>query len=504
MDIAPNFNDFEAIFEQKHSTIIWTKIIADTQSPVSAMLQIAKDLPYAYLLESVVGGMDRSRYSFIGLKPDLIWRCFGKKAELNRHVLTDELAYEPESLPPLESLRQLVKKCYMPHQPKELPKLSILTGYLSWETAKLLEPSLPMSNADELGIADGIFIRPTVGLIFDNISDTIYIYSPIWYDKNIMAEQAYRKAQQAIKDTVEQLTSSTPHATNPIYDMHQSPLIKPKSNMTKEQFFAMIDKAKEYIKAGDIFQVVPSQRFTAPYKESAFSLYRSIRRINPSPYMFYLNFGDFQIVGASPETMVRAQGGKVTIRPLAGTRPRGNDFTEDEKLKEELLADPKERAEHLMLLDLGRNDVGRIAKVGSVRPTEEFVVERYSHVMHIVSNVEGLLDTDKYDAVDALFAGLPAGTVSGAPKIRAMEIIDELEPVARKFYAGTIGYFNGCGDMDSAIALRTALIKDKRLYVQSGVGVVYDSNPEMEYQESINKAMGLFRAASESWKYEDD
>lgn len=501
MEISPKPQEFELFYNQKKSTAIWTKIVADTLTPVSALLKVAKDLPYSYLLESVVNGVDRSRYSFIGLKPDLIWRCEGNKAEINRQALDENSIFMPLNMHPLESLKQLTKECQIEFDHAHLPQPSILTGYLSWESAKLLEPTLPMANEDEIGMPDGIFMRPTVGLIFDNISDCIYIYSPIWYNADISATDAYTKAQKSIADILSHLAHNLAQNT-PISDMAPSKLIEPKSNMTKGEFMDMVDKAKEYIKAGDAFQIVPSQRFKAHYEDSAFSLYRSVRRINPSPYMFYLDFADFQIVGASPETMVRAQDGKVTIRPLAGTRPRGKDMAEDEQLKEELLADPKELAEHLMLLDLGRNDVGRVSKVGSVKPTEEFVVERYSHVMHIVSNVEGMLDSTKYDPVDALFAGLPAGTVSGAPKIRAMEIIDELEPIARKFYAGTIGYFNGNGDMDSAIALRTALIKDKTLYVQSGVGVVYDSNPEMEYEESINKAMGLFRAASESWKYE--
>lgn len=502
MEISPKPQEFAQLYNQKKSTAIWTKIVADTLTPVSVLLKIAKDLPYSYLLESVVNGVDRSRYSYIGLKPDLIWRCVGNKAEINRQASDKSSVFTPLDTHPLESLKQLTHECQIAFDTAHLPQPSILTGYLSWESAKLLEPTLPMANSDEIGMPDGIFIRPTIGLIFDNISDCIYIYSPIWYDSDILSDDAYAKAQHAITETITQLTNNPTHNIA-ISDMTPNPLIKPQSNMSKTEFIDMVNAAKEYIKAGDAFQIVPSQRFKAHYEDSALSLYRSVRRINPSPYMFYLNFDDFQIVGASPETMVRAQEGKVTIRPLAGTRPRGKDMAEDERLKEELLLDPKELAEHLMLLDLGRNDVGRVSKIGSVKPTEEFVVERYSHVMHIVSNVEGALDTSKYNAVDALFAGLPAGTVSGAPKIRAMEIIDELEPVARKFYAGTIGYFNGNGDMDSAIALRTALIKNKTLYVQSGVGVVYDSDPEMEYQESINKAMGLFRAASESWKYED-
>jgi anthranilate synthase component 1 len=272
-------------------------------------------------------------------------------------------------------------------------------------------------------------------------------------------------------------------------------VLDPVSNTTHEEFLDMVERAKEYVRAGDVFQVVPSQRWSLPLDVEPFSLYRAIRRINPSPYLFFFNHGSFQIVGASPEIMVRVRGGKVTIRPIAGTRPRGRTPEEDKALEEELLADPKERAEHLMLLDLGRNDVGRVARIGTVDPNEQFTVERYSHVMHIVSNVDGEL-RDDHDALSALLVGLPAGTVSGAPKIRAMQIIDELEKEKRGIYAGAVGYFSAAGEMDTCIALRTGVIKDGTLYVQAGGGIVYDSDPESEFQETVNKAKALMNAAA--------
>ena len=278
--------------------------------------------------------------------------------------------------------------------------------------------------------------------------------------------------------------------------------LEPDSNMTREGFHDVVRACVDYINAGDAFQIVPSQRFSVPFTLPSFAFYRSLRRLNPSPYLFYLNFGDFQVVGSSPEILVRVRDGRVTLRPLAGTRKRGATPAEDKALAEDLLSDPKELAEHLMLLDLGRNDVGRVAKLGTVTPTEKFTVEYYSHVMHISSNVEGDLADDK-DALDALFAGFPAGTVSGAPKIRAMEIIDELEPVRRGIYAGCIGYFGANGDMDTAIALRTGVIKGGRLHVQAGCGVVTDSDPEMEYQETINKARALIRAAEDASQFRD-
>ncbi len=500
MNVFPKFELFESIYAKGHSTLVWFKGVSDLETPVSIMAKLEKYSPNSYLLESVINGVG-SRYSFIGLKPDLVWKCHGNQAKINRKFLKSTQDFENCPLAPLDSLRKIVEECHLTYDEESFPQTSVLTGYLSWETAKLLEPSLPMNNPDELDIPDGIFIRPTISLIFDNITDSLFIATAAWYDENIHAKMAYEQACNRIKEIFEKLSQES--GQKKILSLKDTPPIEPQSNMTKTAFKNMVAQAKEYIKAGDAFQIVPSQRFHAAFPYSSLSLYRSLRHINPSPYMFYLNFQNFQIVGASPETMVKCYKNKVTIRPLAGTRKRGKNESEDNALMQDLLKDPKELAEHLMLLDLGRNDVGRVSKVGSVKPTTAFAVEKYSHVMHIVSNVEGVLDDTQYDAIDALFAGLPAGTVSGAPKIRAMEIIDELEPVARKFYAGTIAYFNGRGDMDSAIALRSALIKDNQLYAQSGVGVVYDSEAEAEYEESLNKAMSIFKAAAQAKQYEE-
>jgi anthranilate synthase component 1 len=357
---------------------------------------------------------------------------------------------------------------------------------------------LPDANPDVLGLPDGMFVRPTVVAIFDNVEDKVTVVTPVRPDAALPAADAYAEALARLRRVLADFDRSLPHQRPATIGV--PPLPEPESNTTRDAYHATVNKAKEYIAAGDIFQVVPSQRFRVPFRLPPFALYRALRRLNPSPFLFFLAFRGFAVVGSSPEILVRVRGGKVTIRPIAGTRRRGGDATEDEALAAELLADPKERAEHLMLLDLGRNDVGRVAKVGSVRVTEQFVIERYSHVMHIVSNVEGTLDP-RYDAIDALIAGFPAGTVSGAPKVRAMEVIDELEPERRGIYAGCIGYIGANGEMDTCIALRTGIVKDDVLYVQAGGGVVADSDPEAEYQESRNKARALIRAAEEAVRF---
>ncbi len=374
-----------------------------------------------------------------------------------------------------------------------------LAGYLGYDMVRLME-KLPDANPDVLGLPDGLFIRPTVVAVFDNVEDKITVITPVWHNKDIRADVAYDHARKRVADTVTELERNL-RARKSARTKPEPPAV-PTSNISRERYHEIVQTAKEYIVAGDIFQVVPSQQFNVPFKLPPFSLYRALRRLNPSPFLFFLDFGEFAVVGSSPEIMVRMRNGKVTIRPIAGTRTRGNTTEEDQALAEELLADPKERAEHLMLLDLGRNDVGRVAKVGTVRVTEQMVIERYSHVMHIVSNVEGEIDP-KYDAISALIAGFPAGTVSGAPKVRAMEIIDELEPERRGIYGGCIGYIGANGDMDTCIALRTAIVKDGQLFVQAGGGVVADSVPELEYQESRNKARAILRAAEEAGRFFD-
>ncbi|WP_417793129.1 anthranilate synthase component I [Terasakiella pusilla] len=501
MKLLPDYDVFETLYNAGKAQVVWTKLVADLETPVSAMMKLANDKPDSFLLESVEGGAKRGRYSFLGMKPDLTWRCFGEKAEINRKAGDDRAAYEPCDKSSLDSLRSLIAESEI-DLPDHLPPMAAgLVGYMGYDTVRLME-KLPDSNPDPLGIPDGIFMRPTIIAAFDNIEDVVTIVTPIRPQDGLSAKDAYDLAQDRLQDVVEDLQGSL----RVTHDFNEAigTLPEPESNMTREEFHNMVHKAKEYILAGDIFQAVLSQRFTLPFELPHFALYRSLRRLNPSPFLFFLNFGEFTLVGSSPEILVRQRDGEVTIRPIAGTRKRGADAAEDEALKKDLLSDPKELAEHLMLLDLGRNDVGRVAKTGTVRVTDKFIVELYSHVMHIVSNVVGELDTDRFDNMDALIGGFPAGTVSGAPKVRAMEIIDELEPERRSFYAGCIGYFGANGDMDTAIALRTALLKDGKMYVQAGGGVVADSSAEGEYQESINKARALVRAAEEAYKFAAD
>jgi anthranilate synthase component 1 len=374
------------------------------------------------------------------------------------------------------------------------PMTGGLSGYLGYDMVRLME-KLPEHNPDTLGIPDAILVRPGVFIIFDGVTDEMTIAAPVYPRAGIDAASAYAAAEIRLNNTVKALEQPVPKLTGSA----QGP-VEQSSNMSEDEFLGMVETAKNYIRAGDIFQVVPSQRFEAPFTLPPFALYRSLRRINPAPFLFYLDFGEFVAVGSSPEILVRLRDGTVTIRPLAGTRRRGADKAEDQALEAELLADPKELAEHLMLLDLGRNDVGRVAQIGSVRVVEKFAVERFSHVMHLSSTVEGRLRPD-CDALDALIAGFPAGTLSGAPKVRAMEIIEELEPVRRGLYGGCIGYFAANGTMDTCIGLRTALVKDGVMYVQAGGGVVADSDPAAEYAESVQKARGLFRAAEDAVRY---
>ena len=351
-----------------------------------------------------------------------------------------------------------------------------------------------LSNPDTLNIPEAVMIRPKIVAVFDNIKDTIDVMTAIYPEKNIKAEIALKNAEKLIKESIEKLNTQIKKD-----DVLNQKKINIKSNYKKEDYLKIVENAKKYIHSGDIFQVVPSQRFQCEYILSAKTLYRSLRRLNPSPFLVNLNFDNIGLVASSPEILVRVRDGKVTIRPIAGTRKRGKTKNEDADLSNELLNDQKELAEHLMLLDLGRNDVGRVANVGSVSVTEKMIVEYYSHVMHIVSNVEGDLKKNM-DSIDALISGFPAGTVSGAPKIRAMEIIEELENVNRSFYGGAMGYFDSNGQMDTCISLRTGLIKDNNLYVQAGGGVVYDSDPEKEFQETINKAQAIIAAAQDSYK----
>lgn len=489
---SPDFTTFAASYDGRAPAIVTAVIPADLETTVSAWMKLGEGHPYGILLESVEGGAVRGRYSVIAVKPDLVWRCFGDQPEINRSFMADRTAFQKLEQGSLASLRRLIAECRI-DLPAELPPMSAgLFGQMSYDMVRLME-HLPAKNRDALGLPDAVFLRPTLICVFDNVFDRMTLITPVWPDEGVSAATAYERACDRLGTALAELEGPIPHQRRHA----AAALIEPASNMSREDYHAMVRRAKDYVTAGDIFQVVPSQRFTADFSLPPFDLYRSLRRLNPSPFLFYLDLGDYQLVGSSPEILVRLRDGTVTIRPIAGTRRRGADRQEDAELAADLLADPKELAEHLMLLDLGRNDVGRVSRIGSVKVTEKMVVEYYSHVMHIVSNVEGRIRPDK-DALDALIAGFPAGTVSGAPKVRAMEIIEELEPERRGFYGGTVGYFGPDGNMDSCIALRTSLIKDGRMYFQAGGGVVADSDPEAEYQESCNKAKALLRAAQDA------
>jgi anthranilate synthase component 1 len=460
------------------------------------MMKLADGRPMSFLFESVEGGAVRGRYSFIGLKPDVIWRCQGGKAELNRNARFDLDDFEAVEAAPLASLRALIAESRVPIPAPLPPMASGLFGYLGYGMIGQVE-RLPDANPDTLGVPDALLIRPSVVAIFDNVLDRVTVVTPCWPQDGVTARAAYDQARTRLADVVQDFGRSLPYRTERMTDV---PVPEPVANMGRADYHAMVERAKEYILAGDIFQVVPSQRFVVPFKLPGLAFYRALRRLNPSPFLFLLDFGSFSVIGSSPEILVRLRDEKVTIRPIAGTRRRGASPEEDKELAADLLADPKELAEHLMLLDLARNDVGRVARIGTVRVGEQMVVERYSHVMHICSTVEGEIDP-QHDALDALMAGFPAGTVSGAPKVRAMEIIDELEPERRNVYAGAVGYFGGSGAMDTCIALRTAVLKDGKLVLQAGGGVVADSDPEGEYQESLNKAKALVRAAEEAVRF---
>ena len=492
--MTPSFEDFEKGWAAGSNQLVHTRLAADLDTPVSLMLKLAEAQPMSFMLESVTGGEVRGRYSVVGLKPDVIWDCRGEESRINRQARFDTDAFEPLEGHPLATLRALIAESRI-EMPAGIPAIAAgLFGYLGYDMIRLVE-HLPEVKPDPIGVPDAVLMRPTVVAVLDGVKGEVTVCSPAWAGSGLSARAAYAQAAERVMDAVRDLERAPAGETRSLGDAAAvGPL---RSNFTPEAYRAAVEKAKDYIRAGDIFQIVPSQRWTADFTLPPFALYRSLRRTNPSPFLTFFNFGAFHIVGASPEILVRLRGGEVTVRPIAGTRPRGRTPEEDRALEADLLADRKELAEHLMLLDLGRNDVGRVAKLGTVRPTEQFIIERYSHVMHIVSNVVGEIREDQ-DALSALLAGLPAGTVSGAPKVRAMEIIDELEPEKRGIYGGGVGYFAANGEMDMCIALRTAVVKDGRLYIQAGGGVVYDSDPEAEFQETVNKSRALKAAAEEA------
>jgi anthranilate synthase component I len=493
-----DFEAFSALYQSGRATLRIATLVADLETPVSAYLKLAAGRAgNMFLLESIEGGAQRGRYSMIGLDPDVVWRASGAQSEINRRALFERDAFSPCPGNPLEALRALLAESRI-DMPAGLPPMAAgVFGYLGYDMVRHMERLAP-AKPDPIGVPEAMMIRPTIMVVFDGVRDEISIVTPVRPQSAVSPRAAFEAAQTRLEAIVGVLEGPLAQAPPPV-----DPTLlagEARSNTSEAEFHAMVVKAKDHIVAGDVFQVVLSQRFTSRFDLPAFSLYRALRRVNPSPYLCFLDFGGFQIVVSSPEILVRVSEGKVTIRPIAGTRWRGKDAQEDQRLAEELLADPKERAEHLMLLDLGRNDVGRVAKIGSVKVTDSFFVERYSHVMHIVSNVEGDLDP-KRDNLAALAAGFPAGTVSGAPKVRAMEIIDELEKDKRGIYAGCIGYFGASGDMDTCIVLRASVVKDGQMHVQAGAGIVYDSDPGYEERECVNKAKALFRAAEEAVRF---
>jgi anthranilate synthase component 1 len=473
--------------------LVWRRMIADTETPVSAALKLIEPGRGDYLLESVEGGATRGRYSVIGLAPDLVFRARGREAEINRQWLTDRAAFERCDEDTLAALRRLVGQCRMEVPEALPPALACLVGYLGYESIGLVE-DLARPACDPLDLPDMLFVRPTLILLFDRLADALFLVAPVWADGGGDAAARVAAAVDRIEAAAARMAGSIAATPDGGAEIE---LPAPQSMVAPERYRDMVLRAKEYIAAGDIFQVVLAQRFTTPFALPAFDLYRALRRINPSPFLYFLDLPGFALIGSSPEILVRARDGEVTIRPIAGTRPRGKSAAEDAENRASLLADPKERAEHLMLLDLGRNDVGRVSTAGSVTVTESYSVEFYSRVMHIVSNVVGRLDP-RHDAIDALLAGFPAGTVSGAPKVRACEIIAELEPEVRGAYAGAVGYFSPDGAMDSCIVLRTAVLKDGVMHVQAGAGIVADSEPAYEQRECEAKAAALFDAAREA------
>ncbi|NHN89325.1 anthranilate synthase component I [Acetobacter conturbans] len=493
---SPSRSTCKTAWTRGESSVVFAVDAADLLTPVAAYMRLAAmdgaGGRNTLLLESVEGGASRGRYSVIALKPDLLWRCHDGKASINRNAATDADAFEPVSDAPLESLRGLIHESRLQLADGLPPMTAGVFGYLGYDMVRQME-RLPNAPVDDLGLPEAILMRPGLFAIFDTVTDELILAAPVRPRPDDHPDAAFDRAQNLIGEAQACLVAPLAVPAEPIV----SPLEAPCSTYTEAEFEAVVRRIQDYISAGDAFQVVPSQRFSTPFGLSSLALYRSLRRINPAPFLFHLDLGGFSLVGSSPEILVRLRDGKITVRPLAGTRPRGADAAEDKRLEEELLADEKERAEHLMLIDLGRNDVGRVSITGSVKVTEKFVIERFSHVMHISSNVEGVLKPE-LEALDALVAAFPAGTLTGAPKIRAMEIIDEVERTRRATYAGCIGYFGAGGDMDTCIGLRMAVVKDGMMHVQAGCGVVADSVPSLECAETKHKARALFRAAEEA------
>lgn len=475
------------------NALVWRRLVADTLTPVGAALRLIESERGDFLLESVEGGAVRGRYSLLGLDPDLVFRAERSRAEINPRWQTDRTAFAACDDAPLTALRALLAECRIAVPDGLPPALACVVGYFAYETLGLVE-NIPRPAAPGIGLPDLLFVRPTLLLVFDSLGEELFCIAPIWRCDD--AGRAIVAAGERIDAALARLSGPEPQRARSLAALPEAELAP---QLDPAAYRAIVLKAQDYIAAGDIFQVVLAQRFACPFPLPPFDLYRALRRVNPSPFLYFLDLPGFAIVGSSPEILVRVRNGEVTVRPIAGTRPRGATPAEDRAAEAELLADAKERAEHLMLLDLGRNDVGRVAAKGSVTVTDSFTIERYSHVMHIVSQVTGTLDP-AHDAVDALFAGFPAGTVSGAPKIRACQIVAELEPEARGAYAGGVGYFAPDGSIDSCIVLRTAVVKDGVMHVQAGAGIVADSDPAAEQRECEAKAGALRAAAAEAFR----
>lgn len=510
-DVRPAFDVFATTFLCGAPQLVWRRIVDDLETPVSAFLKLAQGRPYSFLFESVEGGAWRGRYSIIAMQPDAVWRCFGDRAEVASNAAVEPDAFSPEPDGALASLRRFIDAARLPIPPELPPMAAGVFGALGYDMIRLAEPVGP-AKPDRLGLPDGVLMRPQIVAVFDSIAQEIIVATPVRPRAGSQnARDAYEAATARLDAVAQALQRPLERTDAPAKPQQPPALVSP---VSPAAYGRIVERARDYIAAGDVFQVVPSHRFSAPYPGSPLALYRSLRRTNPSPYMYYLDFGAFQLAGSSPEILVRYRDGKVTIRPIAGTRPRGATPEEDRALEAELRADPKEHAEHLMLLDLGRNDVGRTVMLRDegrndplpakprVRVTDSFFVERYSHVMHLVSNVEGDAP-EGLDPVDVILTALPAGTLSGAPKVRAMQIIDELETEKRGLvYAGCAGYVSSQGEVDACILLRTALFKDGVMYVQAGGGVVADSDPVAEYEETLHKSGALRRAAAEAWRFE--
>ena len=498
LSVCPDYATFERSYQEGCNQVVYSPLVADLDTPVSIIVKLTNAGIYSFALESVTGGEVRGRYSIIGADPDVIWECRGDRARMGL-LAGGEIEWREEPDAPFASLRRLLADSSI-DLPKALPpSCAGLFGYLGYDMIRLIE-RLPDGNRDTIGCPDACLLRPQIIAVLDGVRSEVTIVSPAWHQPSLTPREAYALAAERVRSTIDKLEQRS--VQSPRRLGRAAATIPFRATTNRQDFIDQVTRAKQHIAKGDAFQIVLSQRWRCEYGASELAFYRALRRTNPSPFMFFFNFGSFHVIGASPEILVRLSGREVTIRPIAGTRPRGATVTEDRALAEELLADPKERAEHLMLLDLGRNDVGKVSRIGSVSPTESFAVERYSHVMHIASNVVGELREGE-DALSALLSGLPAGTVSGAPKIRAMEIIDDLETERRGVYAGGIGYFSVGGDMDMCIALRTAIIKDGELIVQAGAGIVHDSVPEAEWEEAITKTMALRRAAELALQFDD-